>query len=73
MKLILVAAGHNYYPSRGEGDFLKCFETISEAQEYIDRAKSDAEGRRHEYYFKDRDVSAEWAEIIDLCYWVYED
>ena len=73
MKLILVAAGYNYYPCDGDGDWIKCFETMSEAQKYVDNARSNAEDRSCTYYFKDKCVSAEWVRFIDLREWIYAD
>lgn len=54
-KPYLLIVGFDYYPSRGTGDWIKCFETEEEALLF------DAE------HFEDRGY--DWKEVIDLRKW----
>jgi hypothetical protein len=56
-KPFLLTAGANYYPCRGTGDWIGCFETAEEAQQ------------KYAELFKEDEYSHEWHEIIDLRDW----
>lgn len=73
-KLYLVTASCWSHPFPGDGDWIKCFSSLKEAQEYIDRARSDAKGSSEyswsNYYFKDIERTKDYATIIDLKQWI---
>ena len=69
MKLFLVTAGEDHYPQHGELDWVACFKTLREAREYVENAKSERSDCR--YWFKDKDITADWVRIIDLNKWIF--
>jgi len=73
-KLYLVTASCWGHPFPGDGDWIECFETREEAQDFIDRAKTDAEESNEynwaKYYFKDFGHPKDVAYIIDLKQWI---
>ena len=62
MKTYLLIAGYNYYPDRGTGDWIACYNTKEEATEVMNAMKN-----------ADDDYCADWYEIIDLKKWMCDD
>ena len=60
MKTYLLIAGYNYYPDRGTGDWVSCYDTEEEANKRIDELKKEV----YDY---------EWYEIVDLKKWMFDD
>ena len=53
MKTYLLIAGYNYYPARGTGDWIDCYDTEEEATDKINVMKND-------------EYAPDWYDIIDL-------
>jgi len=81
MKLYLLLAGHFYYPLDGTGDWIKCFDTSKEAEDYV-KVKE-----HHEYFSKGKNKGQikststsylidgseyEWIDIVDLKNWTFK-
>ena len=62
MKTYLLIAGYNYYPDRGTGDWVGCYNTKEEATKKIDELKN-----------ADDDYGADWYKIVDLKEWMCDD
>ena len=78
MKRYLLTAGCQYYPQRGDGDWLGFYDTYEEASSRVSRRESFTlfergprkgqvkETSTHDYV---DDVPYDWVEIIDLQNW----
>lgn len=63
MKLFLVLA---------DGQMVKCFSTRKQACEYV--AAAEVQGHLpYKYEFGDADMTASWAQIVNLRDWIFED
>ena len=62
MKTYLLIAGYNYYPARGTGDWVDCYDTEEEAIDKMNALKN-----------ADDKYGADWYEIIDLKEWMCDD
>lgn len=60
MKTYLLIAGYNYYPDRGTGDWIACYNTIEEATDKMNALEN-------------ADYSYDWYEIVDLNEWMCDD
>jgi len=58
MKTYLLIAGYQYYPDRGTGDWIACYNTEEEANKRIDELKQS-----YDY---------DWFDIVDLKDWMYD-
>ena len=72
MKPFLVTASESYYPCAGYEDWIRCFETLKEAREYVESARIENYDF-YRYKFEDVDRTADFVEIIDLRDWIFED
>lgn len=69
MKYFLLVAGEQYYPDRGAGDWIECFESYEDAQMNVLKLEDDS---RHNYIINTPEGSRkyDWYEIINLKDWV---
>ena len=58
MKTYLLIAGYQYYPDRGTGDWISCYNTKEEANERIDELKQSDD--------------YDWYTVVDLKEWMYD-
>lgn len=74
MKLFLLTAGDQYYPSSGEGDWIACYETYEEARAAVRKGPIKTRyGTEYNYQITHSDGTTrlvDWYEIIDLSYWI---
>lgn len=63
LKRYLLTAGPRYYPSSGDRNWIKVFETEEEAETFARKLLKDEE----KSYFYD------WYEVIDLHKWIYDE
>lgn len=65
MKRYLLTAGNKYYPLKGTGNWIKMFDSISEAQEQI----IDVTSNRYDNEYLIYGQTFNWYDIIDLENW----
>jgi hypothetical protein len=56
-KPFLLIAGDKYYPQRGVGDWVGCYETIEDAEKA--------------YLQHQQEIHTDWYDIVDLRRWTY--
>lgn len=63
MKYFLLLAGSMYYPNKGNGDWIGCYETKYDARQCV----SEKDGV---IYIDGVDNDYDWYEIVDLREWI---